>query len=211
MNSVANELDAQAREQACSALVQGEHTMHKSIYCAIAAVTLAVPAAAFTIDLEGQEVDGAMFNVFTVTAPDIGEVSRIEFSFVYEAGLDTGSWGSELVVQIGHLPSDEFVQIGTQDVGCSDFGIFCEFDLMWDDDVGTFTATGGINLNSNAIADGSGDWEILFADSFDDDGIDGRFLEGSFIELTEIPLPAAAWLMGSALLGLGAAARRRAG
>lgn len=115
------------------------------------------------------------------------------------------------IVEVGHLPSNQFVQIGTRDESRDSFGVDCEFDLMWDDESGIFSASGGINLYGSSIADGSGDWEMLLADSFDDDGIDGRFLEGSYLELTEIPLPAAAWLMGSALLGLGAAARRRAG
>jgi len=111
------------------------------------------------------------------------------------------SWGSELVVQIGHLPTMSFAQIGTVEGGCAVFGLDCDFDLMWTDESGIFTAAGSITF-MDPIADGSGDWEILIADSFDDAGIDGRFLDGSQITVNQVPVPAAVWFLGSALLSL---------
>jgi len=78
---------------------------------------------------------------------------------------------------------------------------------MWDDTSGTFTAMGNVTF-LDPIADGSGDWQILIADSFDDAGIDGRFLAGSFIEINQVPVPATLLLIGLGVAGMGVARRR---
>ena len=177
---------------------------------AAATLLLTASANALVIDLEGQESDGFAFNVFTVNNTNTAAVTNVTFDFVYEAGFENASWGSELIVEIGHLPTGQFAQIGTQAESCDFFGLICEFDLMWDDTSGTFTASGSIEF-MDPIADGSGDWQILIADSFDDFGTDGRFLAGSFIEINQaaqVPVPATLLLVGLGLAGMGAARRR---
>ena len=170
------------------------------------------------IDLEGEEANGNGFNVFTVNNADASQVTGISFNFVYDAGVSGSniSWGSELLVQIGHLPTNAFAQIGTQDESCDAFGVICEVDLMWDDAPGVFSAAGGFNLQPPGNpADGSGNWEILIADSFDDGGADadGVFLAGSYIRIEQlavaVPEPGTLLLMGLGLVGLGFARRRR--
>lgn len=173
----------------------------------------ATAAHAFTIDLENVEVDGAGFNIIPFQVDGLDEVRSVEFEFIYDAG-DNGSnvsWGSELLIEVGHLASQTFTQIGTAANSCPVFGEVCEFDLDWTDDNGIFTISGAVDLVT-PVLDTSGDWQILIADSFDDAGIDGRFLAGSSITLSEtsvVPVPAAVWLFGSALLGMGALRRKK--
>ena len=128
------------------------------------------PANALFIDLGGVVVDGDALNQFTVNNPNSNAVVDITFDFVYEAGgaaFGNESWGSELILEVFHVDSGSAGQIGTQAVSCDDFGLICEFDLMWDDATGIFTAMGGFSFLT-PIVDGSGDWIITVADSFDD-------------------------------------------
>ena len=179
--------------------------MKIKVILAACILLLSTSANALLIDLSGETADGNAFNIFTVNNINTAAVTDITFNFIYDAG-DNGSnfsWGSELGVQVGHIPTGLFGQIGTQDGGCAAFSVFCEFDLMWDDFGGVFTASGTISLGT--ILDGSGDWEVLIADSFDDSGIDGRFLDGSFIsinQVSQVPVPATLLLFGLGIAGI---------
>ncbi len=157
--------------------------MKKQSLIATVLLLLSIQANAVVISLDGQESDGAAFNILALNNGDTREVLDISFSFFYEA-LAT-SWASDLVVEIAHLDSGNFYQIGTQSFGCTDLGINCEFDLGWLDEPGIFEATGTLSLAADTILDGSGDWEVLIADSFDDNGVDGIFLAGSFVEIVQ--------------------------
>lgn len=177
--------------------------MKKHILIAASLLFLSLQANAVIISLEGQEADGAAFNIFSVNNSNTDEVLDISFNFVYEAF--TPSWASDLVVEIGHLDSGNFFQIGTQSGGCTDLGVLCDFDLAWAGEPGIFNASGMISVAVNAIIDGAGEWEVLIADSFDDAGVDGVFLAGSFIEITQgvrvsSPSAIALFLLAGAML-----------
>lgn len=178
--------------------------MNNRLTGALASVALctSLGAHAFTIDLSGVTVDGlSPFNTFVVSNANVAPAATIDFVFVYDAG-DNGSvisWGSELVLEIGHLDSETYAQIGTQEGGCAVVDLDCDFDLMWTDESGIFTAAGSIDF---VVGDGSGDWQIIVFDTFNDAGIDGRFLDGSSITINQVPVPAAAWFLGSGLLSL---------
>ncbi len=176
--------------------------MKKQSFIAALLLSLSIQANAVVISLEGQEADGANLNIFGLTNSDTSEVLEIGYNFIYQA-LEP-SWGSEMVLEVGHIDSDTFFQFGTQEIGCADFGVVCEVDLAFSDEPGVYTASGTLSLTAGEIADGSGLWEILIADSFDDDGADGVFLAGSFIEVVQgtrsVSSPAAVLLL---LLSLG--------
>lgn len=157
--------------------------MKKQILLAASLLFLSIQANAVVISLEGKQADGAGFNIFGLNNTNTDEVLAISFNFVYEAL--TPSWGTDLVVEIGHLDSGNFFQIGTQGAGCTDLGVLCDFDLAWSDGPGIFNASGMISLAIGTILNGSGNWEVLIADSFDDNGVDGQFLAGSFIEVNQ--------------------------
>lgn len=184
------------------------------LLAAAATVAISAPANALIIDLAGVAVDGAGISSFVVNNPDANAVIDITFDFTYEAGGATfgnASWGSELILEVFHVNSGSAGQIGTQAVSCTDFGLICEYDLMWDDTSGIFTATGGFSFIP-PITDGSGDWVISVGDSFDDLGIDGAFLDGSYVSINQerpaVPVPATLLLIGVGLAGMGFVRRK---
>lgn len=185
--------------------------MKKQSFIAAVLLLLSIQANAVVISLDGQEADGAEFNILSLNNTDTREVLEISFSFFYEAL--TPSWATDLVVEIAHLDSSNFYQIGTQAFGCTDLGVECEFDLGWLDDSGVFEASGTLSLDAGTITDGSGDWEVLIADSFDDTGVDGVFLDGSFVEVIQgeraIPASAPAAILLFVLAGLSLLTRRK--
>ncbi|MBT1449288.1 hypothetical protein KJ365_00215 [Glaciecola sp. XM2] len=185
--------------------------MKKQSFIAAVLLLLSIQANAVVISLDDQETDGAAFNILPFNNTDTREVLGISFSFFFEAL--SPSWASDLVVEIAHLDSNNFYQIGTQEFGCTDFGVECEFDLGWLDDSGVFEASGTLSLDPGTIADGSGEWEILIAESFDDDGVDGVFLDGSFVEVIQgeraIPASAPATALLFMFAGLSLVARKR--
>jgi hypothetical protein len=154
----------------------------QSLFAAIL-LLLSIQANAALVSLDGVEADGAELNILALNNANTDEVLDISFNFVFEA-FDPG-WGSDLLVEVAHLTSGSFFQIGTQAASCTDFGLSCEFDLGWSSEPGIFQAAGMISLPVATILDGSGDWEVVIADSFDDDGVDGVFLAGSFIEVNQ--------------------------
>ncbi len=192
---------------------------------AVAGTVLAAPAHALFVDLEGLAVDGAGPNSLLVPNLDPNEVIDVTFNFEYEAGTcdicgdppgsGNPSWGEELLLSLNHIPSGTAAQIGTDTGGsCSGFGMtnFCEFDLGWDGSSGIFSASGSLTFTP-AILDGSGLWAIIVLDSFDDAGVDGVFLAGSFVSINQaapVPVPATLLLIGLGLVGVGVARRRRA-
>ncbi|MFC4698968.1 hypothetical protein ACFO4O_02180 [Glaciecola siphonariae] len=157
--------------------------MKKQSFIATILLFLSLQANAVIISLDGQEADGAAFNVLNVTNTNSNEVLEISYNFMYEA-LDP-SWATDLIVEIAHLTSGTFFQIGNAGFSCTDFGVECEADLGFLDQSGIFSASGIISLDVGTILDGSGDWEVAIGDSFDDNGVDGVFLAGSFIEITQ--------------------------
>jgi len=179
-----------------------------------ASLALSAPAHALEIDLTGVQADGAALNTFTVPNSDTNPVIDVTFEFIYDAGNSgNASWGSELIVEVLHVNSATAGLIGTQIRSCDDFGVICDYDLGWGDSSGVFNATGGFSFASS-IADGSGDWRITVGDSFDDAGIDGVFLAGSFLSINQedsdpVPAPATLLLLGLGMTGLGMARRRR--
>jgi hypothetical protein len=164
------------------------HTLHgtdmkKQSFIAAVLLLLSIQANAVVISLEGEEADGAAFNILTLNNTDTREVLDINFNFNYEA-FDP-SWSTDLVVEVAHITSGTFYQIGTQAFGCADLGVLCDFDLAWIDVSGVFSAVGTISLAIDTIVNGAGDWEVLIADTFNDAGVDGVFLAGSFVEITQ--------------------------
>lgn len=185
--------------------------MKKQSLIAAVLLLLSIQANAVVISLEGQEADGAAFNILSLNNPDTSEVLDISFNFVYEAL--TPSWATDLVVEIAHLDSGNFYQIGTQAFGCTDLGVSCEFDLGWMDESGVFETSGTLSLDPGTILNGSGAWEVLIADSFDDDAVDGVFLAGSFVEIIQgvrsTPVNSPAIISLFLLAGLSLVARKK--
>jgi len=182
------------------------HGITKAIFLVAALAVSPLAAASLIVDLTGEEADGAAFNILpTINNANAAPVTDVSFVFNYDAGVGGRnlSWGSELIVEVGHLTSSTFLQIGTQSDSCASFFVICEFDLGFPDTGGIFSASGTAAFTS-PIADGSGLWQILIADSFDDAGVDGVFLESSSITINQrsVPAPATLGLLGLGLLGL---------
>nr|WP_136252023.1 hypothetical protein [Ningiella ruwaisensis] len=177
--------------------------MKKQSFIATILLFLSLQANAVIISLDGQEADGAGFNVLNLTNTNTDEVLEISYNFIFEA-FDP-SWASDLIVELVHFDTNTFFQIGTAGFGCADFGVECEADLGFADESGVFSASGLISLDMGTIFDGSGEWEVAIGDSFDDAGIDGIFLAGSFIEVVQgvrVNSPATFLMMLMVMLGV---------
>ena len=181
----------------------------------VAAFAITGPAHAFStnsfvVDISGIAVDGAAPTVAIVNNPNGAPVIAIKFDFTYDTNAgDSGlSWGSELLVTITAPDGTQFF-LGSDgedgDDSCIAFMVDCDVNWDFDQAPGVFMASGSIEVNAPL---GSGDWTVEFSDSFDDAGVDAIFTSG-MISINQVPVPAAAWLLGSALMGLGAIRRRR--
>ena len=186
-----------------------------AVALAAAGLLMAGGAQALTIDIGGEDVPGVdpgagggnPPNIISFTNADSGPVTSIDFDLSYTSS--SPSWGSEFFISVTHVASGTSVSAGTIGESCDDFGP-CDVDLGFGNATGTFTAAFSIAV---AIADGSGAWEIWLGDSFDDstpepDGVMDFGSSVTINQASQIPVPAAVWLFGSALAGLGFVRRR---
>lgn len=66
------------------------------------------------------------------------------------------------------------------------------------------------SLDLSPLSDEFGDYDgSLFQLVFQDSGTNDAYINGRMTDISAVPLPAAAWLFGSALLGLGVIKRRK--
>lgn len=203
--------------------IQGIAKMNK--FLALASLSLAAFAAtganAATLSLAGLDVEPSLgLTVVSFDNTDPSAISSLTFDFTYVATAP--SWSEELVLQVTHIPTGTTLRAGSLFPSDPPLGFLdhCEALLggLCDVDLGApattsdpFTVT-GLTFAFD-VANGAGLWEVLIGDGFDDTGAfpDGQFEDGSRITInqTPIPVPAAAWLFASALLGLTGLRRRR--
>lgn len=189
---------------------------------AVLALLLTAGANAGTISFAGLDVDPAFgITVIEFNNTDTSAISSLTFDFTYVP--TPPSWSEELVIQITHMPSGNSLRAGalaptSPEPGFVDhcefvFGGICDIDLGAPAISSGFLTVSGLTV-AFPVADGSGLWRIEIGDGFDDTGVvDGLFEDGSRLELNTvapIPVPAAAWLFASAMLGLAGLRRRRA-
>ena len=160
---------------------------------AVALIFSASANADLIIDLEGYEALSPTPDTLTFANADTGAVTDVSFDFAYEAAPNGGAaWGSDMILELSHVPTGVTANIGTQDGSCDAFGINCDFDLMWVGSTGMFTGAGTFSF-MDAIADGSGDWSVTATSRYDDPLVEGIFLAGSSItigqEVAAVPAP----------------------
>ena len=187
----------------------------------IAAGTLSVllsgvSAQAGVIDLGGFDVEPTLgLTVITFENTDPSAVSSLTFDFTYISAAP--SWTEELAIQITHEPSGAAIQLGATAPTFAAGADYCDdlFGSTCDADFGGLGTSDPLFVNDFtvdfAVASGLGTWTIEIGEGFDDAPFpDGRFEDGSVISIDTavIPLPAAAWLLLSAVAGLAGLRRR---
>lgn len=194
------------------------------IHIAIAAsvaLSLSAGAGASSISLAGLDVEPSLGpTVVTFDNPYGSAVSSLSFDLTYVP--TPPSWAEELVIQITHVPSGASLRAGALAPGAppSGFADHCEFvfgascDIELGAPLGSSSALVVMGLTAGfVVADGSGLWEVLIAEGFDDAAvIDGTFADDSRITINAgapIPLPAAGWLLAGGIAGLAGLRRRR--
>lgn len=174
-------------------------------------------ASANTISLGGLDVAPPAITVISFNNTDPAAVSSLTFDFTYVS--QAPSWSEDLIMQVTHEPSGTSVRLGAFSPFfplfgidyCDDiFGAPCDYELGGSLDSNPLTVTDLVV--PFVVASGAGLWTVEIADGLDDMPVfDGAFEDGSEITIntTVVPVPAAAWLFASALLGLGGLRRRR--
>lgn len=185
-------------------------------------VLAATGAQAATISLAGLDVEPSLgLTTVTFENTDPSAVSSLTFDFTYVATAP--SWSEELVIQVTHVPTGNSLRAGSLFPASPELGFVdhCEFltGAVCDVDLGAPGLSSDpltvIGLTFDfALANGSGMWEVIIGDGFDDVAAfpDGLFEDGSRITVNTavVPVPAAAWLFCSGIVGLLGLRRRRA-
>ena len=176
-----------------------------------------VSANAGVIDLGGLDVEPTLgLTVITFENTDPSAVSSLTFDFTYISAAP--SWTEELTIQITHEPTGASIQLGATAPTFSMGADYCDdlFGSTCDADFGGVGTSDPLFVNDFtvdfAVASGLGTWTIELGEGFDDAPFpDGRFEDGSIIRIDTavIPVPAAAWLLLSAVAGLAGLRRRR--
>lgn len=168
------------------------------------------------ISLAGFDVEPSIgLTVISFENTDASAVSSLTFDFTYLSAAP--SWTEELTIQITYQPTGESIQLGatapTFSTGadyCVDlFGSTCDADFGGtNNDDPLFVSDFTVPF---ALSSGLGTWTIELGEGFDDAPFpDGRFDDGSIIVIDPavIPVPAAGWLLLTALAGLTGLRRR---
>jgi hypothetical protein len=114
------------------------------------------------------------------------------------------TWG---VGDLGLTLTGQGTASGTWEVDANAWDMFAQGDVLAFLMAGNDAAAYELNLSST-----SGSWDVSTLNWSDGDGKISSLSQFSFWskELSPVPIPAAAWLFGSALLGLGVVKRKRA-